>query len=132
MRKVVFLLLLIVTASISFSQQPTSKPALTKDVYLKKSKTQKIIGWCLLGAGSIIWTAGISQAANGSNDDDGGDTALGIGTAMGIGGVTFLILGGINKKKAMSLSFQQQHVPYLQKNSLVHQKIPALSMRLNF
>jgi predicted ribosomally synthesized peptide with SipW-like signal peptide len=132
MRKVVLLLLLIATTSASFSQQTTSNPSITKDVYLKKSKTQKTIGWSLLSAGAVTWMVGISQAANGSNDDDGGNTALAVGTAMGIGGVTFLILGGINKKKAMSLSLQQQDVPYLQKNSIVHQKIPALSMRLNF
>jgi hypothetical protein len=132
MMKISFTFLLSIISMRSFSQPANSAKALTKQDFLKKSKTQKIIGWCLLGAGSIIWTAGISQAANGSNDDDGGNTALAVGTAMGIGGVTFLILGGINKKKAMSLSLQQQHLPYLQKNSIVHQKIPALSVRLNF
>ena len=132
MKKALILMLFIATTSVSFSQQTSSATALTKQDYLKKSKTQKAIGWSLLGAGAITWLAGLNKYMD-QNDgvEGGGETAMVLGTAMSIGGVVFVILGAKNKKKALSLSLNQQKLPYLQKSGIAHQKIPALSVQLS-
>lgn len=49
------LVIMLAISAASFSQQTTNpSPVLTKQDYLQKSKTQKTVGWILLGGGVVI------------------------------------------------------------------------------
>jgi hypothetical protein len=55
MKKIIVFALLLILSTVSFSQQTEPKAPLTRADYLKKSKTQKIVGFVFLGAGAITF-----------------------------------------------------------------------------
>ena len=135
----IFLLLLGVSAT-TFSQETVPSPALTKNDYLKKSKTQNTVGWVLVGAGAGLIAVSFAT----TNLDDfgdsifyGDDSGLNTGAALFVSGVVvavssipLFIAAGKNKRKAMSISFKLQPVPHMTKTYLTNFKTPSLTLKV--
>jgi len=124
MKQALIVFLLIAFSVSSFSQ--------TKTDYLKKSKTQKLVAFTLLGGGSITWLAGFSKNMNqNDNKDGGGGAAMIIGGVAALSSIPLFIVASKNKKKAMSLSFKNEMAPQLLNGSIVNKPVPSLTIKLH-
>ena len=146
MKKIIISTVLLAFATTSFCQQTVQKPTMASTDYLQKSKKQKKTATILLavGAGLIVTAVviprgeltydGICIGAYCSDKykNDGIRAAFGIsGIASMLGSIPFFIASGKNKRRAASVSFKNQTVPQLQKNSFVYKAIPALSFKIS-
>lgn len=133
MKKLVSLSLLLIISTIIFGQQdPIFVPGTTKQDYLKKSKNQKRAAWVLLGIGSLSVLAG-SIEVNPNYGESTNRPYLVIGGLIAAGAsIPNFIASGRNKKRAMSLSFNNYRVPQMRKNNFVFSTIPSLSLRVSF
>jgi len=100
MKKTIICAMLLLLATVSFSQQTNPTQPLTREDYLKKSKSQKITAFVLLGGG--VTTLAIISKGNTSFD------VLGIlavaGTLSTLGSIPLFIASGRNKRKAKMAS----------------------------
>ncbi|MBL0129819.1 MAG: hypothetical protein IPP43_00775 [Chitinophagaceae bacterium] len=113
---------------------------MTKQDYLQKSKHQKTAAWILMGGGATLLLTGIvipkgALTHSGFLDDtyknDGIKDAFDLtGIVSMLGSIPFFIASSKNKKKAASLSFKNEPIPKLQKNSFVYRTIPALTLKI--
>ena len=140
MKKIIMGTMLLITANATFCQQNNPSPILTKQDYMKKSKHQKTAGWILMGGGATFLLTGIvipkgALTHSGFLDDtyknDGIKDAFDLtGIVSMLGSIPFFIASSKNKKKAASLSFKNEPIPKLQKNSFVYRTIPALTLKI--
>ena len=137
----------------SFSQQSDTAVASTKQAYLKKSKNEKTTAWILAGGGLVMSAVSLAivinddaQAANNfvttvintSNNDSntsGNKTSLTgiffyIGVMCMVISVPLFISAAENKRKAMSISFNNLSVPQIQKKNFVYQAVPSLTFKI--
>ena len=59
MKKIIICSLLLVLTNVTFSQQKIPSPTLTKQDYVKKSKSQNTLAYVFLGTGIIMAASGI-------------------------------------------------------------------------
>ena len=141
MKKLIFLIALFSILTKAFNQQNEAKKMeVTKQEYLKKSKSQIITGTILLSGGAILIGAGLSTILeNGivnlfeqdAKKNNSGEvlTVLGI---ISIGGsIPLFISAGKNKRKAISLSVKNQPSQVLQNNQLYTKMTPSLTFKIN-
>ena len=124
-----------------FSQQAEEpKMELTKQEYLKKSKSQKTVGRILLGGGGILIGAGLlTNLSNGlgnlfveeSQKNSSGDIFTVLGVISIAGSIPLLISAGKNKRKALSLSVKNQPSQVLQNNWLYTKMTPSLTLKID-
>ncbi|AFD07475.1 hypothetical protein [Solitalea canadensis] len=105
-----FLAMIFLTEPILLAQIDTLSKSSNYELgakYLKKSKSQKTIGWVMVGAGTALIIAG--AATNSSSSDTGWeslntDVNQGIlitsGCLVGLGSIPLFIAGRKNRKKA--------------------------------
>lgn len=138
MKKLIAFLLILVVSTASFSQTTTPSPE--KADYLKKSKSQKTAAWLLAGGGvvtAIIAASSYTIVDFGSDIFEGTNKTTTAAVFFAIGGVAALssiplfIASGRNKRKGMSLSFKNETVPQIQKNSFVYRAIPSLTIKMS-
>jgi len=123
----VFLLLNIVT--ISFGQETEkAKQPLSRNEYLAKSKSQKITGFILLGAG----IASIIIVAPGNASFGTTSTFAVIGGLAIAGSIPLFIAAGKNKRKAKNASASVIAEKEMGSHYVYHKPIlfPALSLKL--
>jgi hypothetical protein len=148
MKKIIVLTMLLAISATSFSQQTTSSPALTEQDYLKKSKGLKTAAWLLLGGGFACTITGYVILKNsvlagdnffgisyntGELDKDfvAGEIFFFTGAAAILGSIPLFIASSRNKRKGMSLSFKNETILQLQKNSFVYSSIPSLTLKIS-
>jgi hypothetical protein len=95
MRKIILCTMLLLLATVTFSQQTTPSVALTKQDYLKKSKKQKTAAWLLLSGGLACVITGSLLSTDLSVDDDNYGSLFGedisrAGTVVAIIGSCFM------------------------------------------
>ena len=133
-------LLLIVGVTISAAQSNQNTNTFQTD-YLKKSKNQKKAAYILLGGGGALMITGIiipkgdithiDPAGGTSYKNDGIKSVFTQSGALAmLGSIPFFIVSGKNKKKAMSLSFKNEAVPQIFKQSIVSLSLPSLALKL--
>ena len=127
MKNSIVIILLLILSAASFGQQTNSSPSLTKQDYLQKSKNQKTAAWILLGAGATC----LAIAAPGNVSLDIVPVLVIGGGGMVVGSIPLFIASGKNKKKAMSVSFNNETVPQLQKSIFVKHRVSSLSLKIN-
>jgi hypothetical protein len=138
----------------SFGQQSNPSPARTKQDYLKKSKAQKTTALILTGGGLVMTTAALSivvvegiettsdlfvniiagtQVNPDPTDDNSSITGalFFFGSASMIAGISLFISASKNKRKAMSISFNNQSLPQIQNNNFVYRAIPSLKLKIS-
>ncbi len=147
MKKIILFSLLLILSAASFSQQTKNvKPQLTKTDYLQKSRNQKNAAWILLGGGAtLIITAAVFPQGeftglqfdpftliSEGHKNDGIIGALELsGVLSMLGSIPLFISSGMNKRKAMSISFKNEKVPQFMNGSIVNRPIPSLSLKIN-
>ena len=115
-------------SATSFCQQvQQSSTSLTREEYLKKSKTQKIVGFVLLGAGAIAFIS----VSGGNTDFETLGAVVVAGAVSALASIPFFIASGRNKRKAnnASLSFKFQKDPIIRPAESLH-SFPAISLKL--
>ena len=143
MTRFTIILLLLLTAFPSFSQQTDTIPSLTKQDYLKKSKNQKTAAWIIGSSGVVMIAVGLVTAVSDVGESFGGIFAPEVNDGGDSGGV-FVIAGlaavgtsvvlflasDKNKRKAATLTFSNQIVPQLNNGTFVNKPVPSLSLRI--
>ncbi len=140
------IVLLLVLNSGSFCQQTMPSLTLTKQDYLKKSKSQNTAAWIVLGGGVVLTSVGMAiglfkatealvgllylQQPKSSND---GEVLFYSGLAAIAGSIPLFIASSKNKKKAntVSASFKMESRPTFQQGAIVRTAYPSLSLKLN-
>ena len=136
MKKYVAFLLLMLFAGKTFSQvDTTTSPTSLKTDYLKKSKTQKTIAWILLGTGTTLIVIGGSIGVHGEEDLSYNKAAAGAGFVIAgalidIGSVPLFIAGAKNKRRAMSVTINNDLIPRLQKGMITRVPMPTIGLRV--
>lgn len=137
MRKL-FVAVIMAIASLTLGAQVITQPPSAKLTdkelglqYLKKSRTLKIAGWSMLGAGLIISTIGFNQATNDLFSDSNSGEALSlVGTILTIGSIPCFIGGAKNKGRAEIL-LRNENIMISNKSQLVN-PYPSLALAINF
>lgn len=137
MKKLTLLTILIIA---SFSVIAQISTGLTREEYLRKAKNQKTAGKIVLAAGGAMAMTGILIAVSNLDfsttrtDDNTGNAA----DIIGYSGVTVMaasiplfMASSKNKKKALSISFKNQTIPYIQSGLLIYKTIPSLSIKIS-
>jgi hypothetical protein len=138
MKKVILLLTLLLLLTHTFAQD-TTLPVLTKEDFLKKSKSQKTGAWLLLGT-SVVSLLGSAASyeftvwGDQSDIDNTGSTVLAI---VGVGAlassITLFVAAGRNRRKAAYLTINQESI-LLPENFTRHSNVypvANLVIRLN-
>ncbi len=131
MKKTIICAMLLVLATVSFSQQTNPKQPLTREDYLKKSKSQKITAFVLLGAG-VTTLAIISQ---GNTSFATSFAVLGIYAPEVIlstlGSIPLFIASARNRRKAQAASvyfkLEKQAVQQFSGNTTY----PSVAIKIN-
>lgn len=132
--------LFLIFSNFTFSQQVSPVPQLTKQDYLKKSKSQKTIAWILAGVGvtSVIISIATVDGTEIFSSIAGNDKPINRfgalffgGSAVALSSIPLFIISDKNKRKAMSLSFKMEQVPQLQIASLVNKPTPSVSLKIS-
>ena len=138
MKKVILSLTILLLITHAFSQD-TTLTLLTKEDYLRKSKSQKTAAWILLGTSvvSLLGSAATYEFTvwgDQSDIDNNGSTVLAI---VGVGAlassITLFIAAGRNRRKATYLTINQESM-LLPENFTRHSKVyptASLVIRLN-
>ena len=166
MKNFIFLMTILAFSRASFAQQDTTikqkatpnsvqtepNPMQTKpnthwkdsDLY-KKSKTQKIVAWSLIGAGTIGLCVTLMADANQGTYNVLSDVITGespayksytayyvISSAVVAGGFGFMIASTINKKKAMAASvfIDMEKAQILQGTAFSYQSFPVVGLKI--
>ncbi|MEP6700010.1 MAG: hypothetical protein ABJA85_01790 [Bacteroidota bacterium] len=143
MKKIIVFAMLLIVSATSFSQSTATSSTAIKTDYLKKSRTQNTAAWFLLSGGLVLVSvsAGISANEIGTDISNifSGEVRkstntveiLGYtGLASILGSIPLFIAAHKNKNKAMSLSFQNETIPQLQKGSFVNHSVPSLTLQI--
>lgn len=139
MKKNIFSLTMLFFVIQLFSQTVTNQ-TLSKDYYLKKSKTQKTVGWIMLSGGVAMATIGLVVSSHQINEDPFNYlvsdkaaglvilTLAGIGTA--VGSIPFFMSSAKNAHMAAAISFNNQKMLFPLGNTFVLKTQPALTLKI--
>lgn len=140
MNKIIFFATFFLLSAPSFSQQVTHSQLPAHENYLKKSKTQKTVGWILLGGGATMITASLLIMNNKVNEDPLGvlvsdeasaSVILGLGgIASALASIPFFIASGKNKRRAAAVSFKMEKANIVNQWAFSNNPYPALSIRV--
>lgn len=134
------LLALLIGLSLQTFSQESATTVYNKDYYLKKSKTQKTIGWVSLGVGSTLIVVGAISSIHGAVDLVDGNPGklfassafLVTGVALDAVSIPFFISGSKNKKRADAIVAFRMQPMFLPKNNFALSQEPTLSVKIGF
>lgn len=158
MRTILLLPLIVLISLTSFAQDSLPSKTYTEAWYLKKSKRQKIVGASLITVGALgMLTTLFSNAAaidfypsitsafdrgflpgippgipSGEYQPESKSSAGGyvISAIILIGGVVFLEISGVNKKKALSMTLGMEKTEILNYNVVSKRPFPAVGLKI--
>ena len=113
----------MISISISLTAQTT------KAEYLKKSRTQRTIGFVMLGAGSAI----LIGVSGGNTDLNSVGTFVVVGAGLVIGSIPLFIAAGKNKRryKNATASFMLEETRSISQRSINTKYIPAVGVKIS-
>ena len=130
MKKSIICTMLLIFSITTFCQDIPPASPMTQQDYLKKSKTQKTIGFVLIGVGAATLIA-----ISGGNTDLGtvGPLAV-IGTVCILTSIPVFIASGKNKRRAKnaSLSFNFEKLRFIQPARISFPAVPGIALKLHF
>ncbi|MEO8117645.1 MAG: hypothetical protein ABI653_08330 [Bacteroidota bacterium] len=141
MKKIVFVIVLFAFIAKA-NCQTTEKPVLTKEDYLKKAKTEKIVAWITLGAGVGMIAGGFAIAGGPVGGiGEGGlgahshNTNKGVGLCYAGGAVALVsipifIWAHKDKKRAASFGLSNSIIDLPFKNNFVVKRQPAITLKI--
>ena len=141
MQKFIHFVAMLIIGVSTFSQQTDPSPSLAKEDYMKKSENQKTAAWVLLGGGAAFVLTGMlipkgDLVHEGWYDNSYKNDGLkGVFELTGIlsmaGSIPLFTASTKNKKRAVLISFQNETIPQIQRNSFVYRSVPSLRLKLN-
>jgi len=129
MKKITICTMLLIITVTTFCQQTEPRAPLTREDYLKKSKSQKIAGFIFLGAGAIIF----ASLSGGNTDFDTLGALVVLGGISTLASIPLFIASGRNKRKARdaSASLNFEKIQTIQQVGMSFHSSPAISIKLN-
>ena len=125
MKNITVIFLIIVCSATSFSQQIDWDPVLTKQDYLKKSKTQKtvavildVVGSAFISIASTIYIPNVYLYAV-------------LGGVAGLASIPFYYSSRKNKRIAMNISLNNNTVPEINKSYFTISPGPLLTLKIS-
>ncbi|MCW3092613.1 MAG: hypothetical protein JWP81_3682 [Ferruginibacter sp.] len=147
MKRVIIVIVCMSAMLSSFAQETSeaSKTLLTKEDYLKKSKSQKTGGLVSLIGGGTLFLIGAVVATNDlSNDLDNlftdntstnHDALVSVliitGGAAMLGSIPLFKAANRNKRKAYALSVVNDMAPRFQGSTVCYKWVPSISLKIN-
>ena len=121
--------MLLILSTTSFCQEAQPSTSLTREEYLKKSKTQKIVGFVFLGVGAIT----LISVSGGNTDFNTLGNLVVLGGLSTLASIPLFIASGRNKKKAKnaSVSFNFKTIQTIEPTEISFRSYPAISLKLN-
>jgi hypothetical protein len=140
MQYVLLMITMLWVTSIGVAQQNPPQYKYSKEEYLKKSRTNKTVGWIMLGTGAAITATGLIIASSAPEDEFlpeetyTGGIAMGVGLLSMVGSVPFFIVSGNQARKAatMTAGIKMEKEMRLPSNGMGQTAYPAISVKLNF
>ncbi len=129
MKRSIVFLIVVVLSFHSFAQQTTPAQPLTKEDYLKKSKSQKTTAFILLGIGAGC----IAIAAPGNVSFDVLPILVIGGGAAAVSSIFLFSAAKRNKKRAMKMtaSMDVKKIPNVSSSGIFNSSYPAISFKIN-
>jgi hypothetical protein len=134
MKKIIVFALLLTVSASSFSQQTNPSTVITKQDYLKKSKTQKVAAWALLGGGVALGVGGVIWAtSNIFSTSSGPDILFAAGGASLLGSIPLFIASSRNKHKANAASayFKMESSPAVYPSASLYRTFPVVALKIS-
>jgi hypothetical protein len=103
MKTTIICTVMMAFAICALGQQDNSKPPMTSQEYLTKSKEQKTAAWISVGTGTVLLGTGYLVALTAAVDDGdptGGLILFGAGALMDLISIPLFISSGKNKRRA--------------------------------
>jgi len=135
MKKIIILLVLIVSSATCFSQGRDSSSRFTEAHYLQKSKNQKTAAWLLTGGAVAIGIGAFVHDMNNVFTDAPTSGGLYIvSAAMLTAGITFFVISARSKNKANAVSvfMNIEDVPTLRYAVVGNHPLPSLGISVRF
>ena len=129
MKKISICIMSLIFTATSFCQQTKPLQPLTREEYLTKSKTQKVFGFILLGAGATT----LIIIRKGNTDLNAVGPLAVVGTLATLGSIPLFIASGRNKRRAMkaSTSLKFEKTQSIQHSGISFHSFPAMSLKIN-
>lgn len=129
MKQVIIFTLLLSLSVGSFSQAIEPTQPTTKSEYLKKSRTQRTVGFIMLGAGAVTL---ISISGGNTNLNSVGTLAI-LGGGLVVGSIPLFIAAGKNKRRYKNATafFQFEESHSIVQRSIQTKKIPAVALKIS-
>ena len=138
MRHIILILTLSFFINESFCQKVKKPFKFTKEQYLKKRKTNNIIGYTYLGTGAVLFSTGIilsdreaKKYPNRTLKFDG-IVEMFLGVVSGLVSVPFFLVANQYKYKAFKLSMSNENASILRQNNLSSTSQPTISLKISF
>lgn len=136
MKESVFICLLLFSHFIASTQQEPVTKSFTKEDYLLKSKKQKKGAVVLIIGGSTLVAIGAAISLGEAFRENveytsTGDVVMIIGGTAMVASIPLFIAASRNKKKALSVSFRNESVPFFYKGTLTKKYLPSLCLKMN-
>jgi len=135
MKKIIILLVLIVSSATSFCQGKDSSSRFTKEHYLQKSKNQKTAASILTSASIIIALGAAMHDINNMFTDEAASKNWYITSELMLAtGITLFITSAVNRKKAktVALAMNIQKMPTLKYAVVTNHPLPSLGISVHF
>lgn len=128
MKKIVAFVLMLIFSATTYCQNKDSSNHLTRAEYLKKSKSNKIGGFILLGVGTIA----LVSASGGNTDLESLGVIVVAGSAAVLGSIPLFIAASKNKRKATNASvyFKMERMHQLQNTSIYLRQVPVVGISI--
>jgi len=141
MKKTTIFLLLAIFSISSICQQTGRSTTLTKEDYLKKSKSKKTAAWLFLAGGGAMMITGfaIPEGEPEFNllclcyvgENSGGKGLLIAGGVLSMGtSIFFFKSSAKNKRKAMELAFKNESAHLITESGFAYRTIPSLNLKI--
>ncbi len=129
MKKIISIAFLLIFSANSFSQNTEPSIQLTKEDYLRKSRTQKTIGFLMLGGGAATLIA----ISSGNTDLNSLGTLVVLGSGLVVGSIPLFIAAGKNKRKSKNTTayLKVEQTQALSLRTINFYSIPALAIKVN-
>ena len=133
MKQAIIITILLALFTAAFSQQTNNPgPALSKNDYLRKSKTQKTVAFVLLGVGvtSVVIAATDNEKDSFGGAMTGSGWLLAGGVIATIVSIPLFVSSAKNKKRGTSMSFNLKRRASLNHSGVASEYIPSLNLKI--
>lgn len=130
MKKISICIMMLILSATTFCQNAQSSKPKTRKEYLALSRSQKVGGFILLGAGVTT----IALISRGNTSFDELPILAVLGAAATVGSLPLFIASGRNRRRAMnaSTSLKFEEAQFIRRSQICFRAFPAVSVKISF